>query len=318
MNTSPQVIPCARRAFAALAALAALLLVVCNTLGKPADGKLEKTGVAGQLRQPADATSLGPVAGSPWRLRLPNNVLLEMLPVAAGSFTMGSPRSEPEREPYEKGAEAQHRVNITKPYWLGKYEVTQAQWQAVTGRNPSHFKGASRPVENVSWHDAVEFCAKLTAQERAAGRLPAGYRYTLPTEAQWEYACRAGTTTPFSTGDNLTTKQANYDGKLPYNRNAKGEYRGTTMDVGSFPANAWGFHDMHGNVWEWCSDWYETSPAGGDDPLGAASGDDRVFRGGALSSFAQSCRSALRFLLLPSISNGDLGFRLALSSTGAK
>ncbi|MDR3228757.1 MAG: formylglycine-generating enzyme family protein [Puniceicoccales bacterium] len=305
MHTCPQALPCvlrARRAFAAFAALAlaALLLVVCDTLGKP-----------------ADAPPPCPVAGSPWRLRLPNNVLLEMLPVAAGSFTMGSPRSEPEREPYRGDSETQHRVNITKPYWLGKYEVTQAQWQAVMNDNPSNFKGAQRPVENVSWHDAVEFCAKLTAQERAAGRLPAGYRYTLPTEAEWEYACRAGTTTPFSTGDNLSTAQANYDGNYPYNGNAKGEYRRATTNVGSFAANAWGFYDMHGNVWEWCRDWYKTLPAGGDDPLGVPSGSRRILRGGSWNIDARYCRSAFRIGGGPDDGDGD-GFRVALSSTGVK
>jgi formylglycine-generating enzyme required for sulfatase activity len=247
-------------------------------------------------------------------LRLSNNVSLEMLPVAAGSFTMGSPSSEPGRL-YN---EAQHRVRITRSYWLGKYEVTQAQWEAVTGSNPSYFKGASRPVERVTWNAAVEFCATLTEQERAAGRLPAGYRYTLPTEAQWEYACRAGTTTPFSTGDNLTTDQANYDGDYPYNGNAKGKNRETTTNVGRFPANAWGFHDMHGNVYEWCRDWYETSPAGGDNPLGAASGSRRVGRGGGWISDARRCRSARRYGDLLGLRNDLLGFRLALSSVDVK
>jgi formylglycine-generating enzyme required for sulfatase activity len=249
---------------------------------------------------------------------LPGNAALEMLPVAAGSFTMGSPSSEPGRERFEKGAEAQRRVNITKPYWLGKYEVTQAQWQAVTGGNSSRYNGASRPVVNVSWNDVVGFCATLTEQERTAGRLPAGYRYTLPTEAQWEYACRAGTTTPFSTGNNLTTEQANYNGRFPYNGNAKGEFRRRTTDVGSFAANAWGLHDMHGNVWEWCSDRYGRTPAGGDDPLGAASGFYRTLRGGGWEDDVRACRSAFRFRGGPHDRSRTLGFRLALSSVGEK
>jgi formylglycine-generating enzyme required for sulfatase activity len=261
-----------------------------------------------------------PVVGSPWTLRLSNNVSLEMLPVAAGSFTMGSPSSEPGREGrFFEGSETQHRVNITKPYWLGKYEVTQAQWEAVTGSTPSEFKGASRPVENVSWTDIVGFCATLTEQERAAGRLPAGYRYTLPTEAQWEYACRAGTTTPFSTGNNLTTGQANYDGNYHYNGNAKGEYRKATTNVGSFAANAWGFYDMHGNVWEWCSDWYGSYLSGSEtDPLGAASGSFRVRRGGGWFYGALSCRSADRNYGVPGFRLNSLGFRLALSSVDVK
>jgi formylglycine-generating enzyme required for sulfatase activity len=181
---------------------------------------------------------------------------------------------------------------------------------------PSNFKGAQRPVEHVSWTEVMEFCSRLTAQERAAGRLPEGYCYTLPTEAQWEYACRAGTTTPFNTGDNLTTDQANYDGNYPYGGNAKGDFRDTTTPVGIFHANAWGFHDMHGNVWEWCSDRYETTPVGGDDPLGAASGSDRVRRGGGWGSIKQNCRSALRRGDASSFRDSYLGFRLALSSAG--
>jgi formylglycine-generating enzyme required for sulfatase activity len=254
-----------------------------------------------------------PVVAKPWTLALPGNVPLELLPVAPGTFLMGSPKNEP----VHFDNETQHSVRITRPYWLGKFPVTQAQWQAVMGSNPSHFKGAQRPVEQVSWEEAQEiFCEKLTNQERAAGRLLLGYRYTLPTEAQWEYACRAGTTTPFNTGRNLTTDQANYNGNYPYNGNPKGKYRETTTDVGSFPANAWGFCDMHGNVWEWCRDWYKTSPAGGDDPLGAASGSIRVDRGGGWIDGAQGCRSAARRCGEPGSRDGDLGFRLALSSVG--
>jgi formylglycine-generating enzyme required for sulfatase activity len=312
MSFSKSIIPAAL--VAALAAIGYLQrdAIQAAPQPRPAPATLEAT---------TNAPSPGPVAGSPWTLRLRSNDALEMLPVAAGSFTMGSPSSEPDRG----SDEAQHRVRITRPYWLGKYEVTQAQWQAVMGRAPSRVKGALRPVENVSWDDAVEFCAKLTNQERAAGRLPAGYRYTLPTEAEWEYACRAGTTTPFSTGNNLTTYQANYDGNYPYTWHAKGKNRKATTNVGSFPANAWGFYDMHGNVEEWCRDWYKTSPAGGDDPYetSPAGGDDlygsgRVSRGGSWFDGARYCRSAGRGCVGLGGRSSNLGFRLALRSVAEK
>jgi formylglycine-generating enzyme required for sulfatase activity len=267
-----------------------------------------------------NATS-SPVVGSPWAVKLPGGVVLEMLPVAPGTFLMGSAKDEPGHAA-EGGTETQHRVHITKPYWLGKYEVTQAQWQAVMGNNPSNFKGARRPVEQVTSFDALAFCRKLTAQERAAGRLPAGFRYTLPTEAQWEYACRAGTTTPFSTGSNLTTDQANYDGNEPYNGHPKGEDRKRTMDIGSFPANAWGFHDMHGNVWEWCGDWADGySSESATDPVGNTTGFNaswRIFRGGGWFTYAEGCRSGHRSRNVPHLRFHCLGFRLALSSVGAK
>ncbi|MDR3227904.1 MAG: formylglycine-generating enzyme family protein [Puniceicoccales bacterium] len=253
------------------------------------------------------ATSRRPIVGSPQTLRLPNNVLLEMLPVAAGSFTMGSPSGESEREPLDKGSEAQRRVNITKPYWLGKYEVTQAQWRAVMNRTPSAFPGAQRPVESVKWNEAMDFCKKLTERERAAGRLPAGYRYTLPTEAQWEYACRAGAAGAYGGSGNL-----NEMGWYAENSGSK------THVVGGKAPNAWGFYDMHGNVWEWCSDRYDATPTGGNDPLGPPTGAYRVNRGGGWADGAQYCRSANRAWGQSGGRNSFFGFRVALSSVGAK
>jgi formylglycine-generating enzyme required for sulfatase activity len=267
------------------------------------------------LREPIASPRPVPVIGSALMLALPGNVPLELLPVASGTFLMGSPEDEPKR----RDDETQHDVSITKPYWLGKFPVTQAQWQALMGSNPSWFEGAQLPVENVSWEEAQEiFCEKLTNQERIAGRLPTGYRYTLPTEAQWEYACRAGTTTPFNTGRNLTTDQANYDGTRPYNGNPKGEYRRTTTDVWSFPANAWGFYDMHGNVWEWCSDWYGSYPSGSaTDPTGRDTGRCRVLRGGSWDNGSDLCRSADRYSLTPVIRIG-YGFRVALAPASVR
>jgi sulfatase modifying factor 1 len=195
-----------------------------------------------------------------------------------------------------------HTVTLTEGYWLGKYEVTQAQWLKVVGSNPSHFKGANRPVEEVSWTDVTSFCEKLTELEREAGRLPAGMAYQLPTEAQWEYACRAGTTTDYAFGDRLTYGQANISGGP-----------GKTTDVGKYPANGWGFHDMHGNAYEWCADWYGAYPNGAvSDPVGPADGSYRVLRGGSWDSTAYFARSANRNRSVPALSVNTLGFRLSL------
>jgi formylglycine-generating enzyme required for sulfatase activity len=223
---------------------------------------------------------------------------------------------------------------------MSKYEVTQKQYQEVMGTNPSAFKGDNLPVEYVSWYDAIVFCNKLSMKEglkpayrisgstdpSAWGPMPTtainaawnaveivkgsnGYR--LPTEAQWEYACRAGTTTPFSTGNNITTSQANYNGNYPYNNNAKGEYRQKTTPVGSFAPNAWGLYDMHGNVAEWCWDWYENYASGAQtDPMGAFSGSYRITRGGNRTSPGRDLRSACRFTYNPSSKDWSLGFRL--------
>jgi formylglycine-generating enzyme required for sulfatase activity len=248
----------------------------------------------------------------PITITLPNNVKLDMVWIAPGEFVMGSPDSENGRGSNEG---PQTRVRLSKGYWLGKYEVTQAQWQALMGNNPSHFKGGNLPVEKVSWNDAMEFCKRLTELERRAGRLPEGYQYTLPTEAQWEYACRAGTTTAFHYGNDLDATMANFEGNYPYGAGRKGQYREKTVDVGSFRPNAWGLYDMHGNVWEWCADWFGSYPGGSvTDPRGPNSGSLRVNRGGSWLALALRCRSANRDLWRPSGTGSSLGFRLALSS----
>ena len=222
---------------------------------------------------------------------------LELVPIPKGRFVMGSVISGK----YNESPVTQ--VEITRPFWLGKTEVTQAQWAVLMGNNPTAYdKGADRPVTHVSYDDALEFCRKLTAQERAAGRLPSGYEYTLPTEAQWEYACRAGTT-----GD--------YAGSL----DSMGWYDGNsgkeTHPVAQKRPNAWGLYDMHGNVWEWCRDW-KGGYSGGTvrDPVGPSSGADRVARGGGWSGASTFCRSANRDWNEPGERNYNLGFRLALSS----
>lgn len=241
--------------------------------------------------------------------------------IRGGAFDMGSPLSENRREKDE----IRHHVTI-RSFHMGVHEVTQKEYRDLMGSNPSQFNGDSLPVENVSWHDAVAYC---NARSVAEGLNPAyvisgtgnarsvawnrdanGYR--LPTEAEWEYACRAGTTTPFSTGDNVTADQANYYGTYPYDGYPGGQYRSRTLPVGSFAPNAWGLHDMHGNVWEWCWDWYGAYADGeAADPTGAASGTYRVNRGGGWNDFGRHLRSAYRAAYPPDNRTFNLGFRLA-------
>jgi eukaryotic-like serine/threonine-protein kinase len=222
---------------------------------------------------------------------------LQMISVQAGNFMMGS-----SGEVGRRSEESLHQVILSQSFYLGKYEVTQGQWERVMGNNPSYFKGSDRPVEQVSWNDAVAFCKKLTETEKRAGMLTAGMAYQLPTEAQWEYACRAGTTTAYSFGENLTSRQANID-----------EVVDETTPVGKYPANAWGFHDMHGNVWEWCEDCYGTYPTGSvRDPLGQRNPSFRVRRGGSWGNSEEDARCASRIKSGPVINFYALGFRLSL------
>jgi formylglycine-generating enzyme required for sulfatase activity len=237
-------------------------------------------------------------------------VAMDMLWVPSGTFTMGSPTTEAGRQ---SDREDEHNVSLTKGFYLGKYEVTQAQYMAVIGTNPSEFNATgngNRPVEKVNWTEAVAFCTQLTTQEQAAGRLPAGWAYVLPTESQWEYASRAGTTTAYSWGATITSSNANYnwDGGANDGNDFK-----QTRDVGQYAANPWGFFDMHGNVWEWTADRYQAAyPTGNPviDPTGPASGSIRVSRGGSWSYDGTSLRSAKRFRVTPSARNLDLGFRV--------
>lgn len=221
--------------------------------------------------------------------------------MAPGTFTMGSANDEPERN---KAEGPRMTVTLTKGYWLGKTEVTQAQYKAITGTNPSTHKnvGPQAPVERVSWLDAMEFCRKLTARERAAGRLPEGYAFTLPTEAQWEYACRAGTTEAYAGEPN---------GMAWCNGNSGG----TTHPVATKQPNAWGFYDMAGNVLEWCLDWYGDYPGGTvTDPTGPSRGYYRTARGGSWRTDVRLGRSAARAGGSAGRLDYTLGFRLALAA----
>lgn len=199
------------------------------------------------------------------------------------------------------------RVTLSREYWLGKYEVTQAEFQAVTGKNPSHFATDPRlPVEKVSQAGAAAYCVLLTQREQAAGRLPAGYAYRLPTEAEWEYACRAGGTNHFSFGDDVA--EAGAYAWTEENSEAK------THPIGTKRPNAWGFHDMHGNVWEWCQDWFGQYPAVEvTDPQGPAEGKFKVFRGGGWNNEAKFARSSNRFMMAATNGIHFVGFRVALS-----
>jgi formylglycine-generating enzyme required for sulfatase activity len=246
--------------------------------------------------------------------------------INGGTFQMGSDNGKDNEKPV-------HTVTITG-FYMGKYEVTQKEWYDVMGTTVRqqrdkadkswsiYGEGDNYPMYYVRWLEAVEYCNKRSQKE---GLTPAytisgtnvtwnrnanGYR--LPTEAEWEYACRAGTVSPFSTGNNITTNQANYNGNNPYNNNAKGEYRQKTTPIGSFQANPWGLYDMHGNVWEWCWDWYGSySSTAQTDPAGASSGSSRVRRGGGWLGSAGSVRSANRGYYDPDDRNDDIGFRLA-------
>jgi formylglycine-generating enzyme required for sulfatase activity len=258
---------------------------------------------------------------------------LPMVRIPAGSFVMGSPEGEPERQEREG---PQHQVQLGE-FLMGRTPITQAQWRAVAlwqppegeqlerklEASPSRFSKEAdsdqRPVEQVSWEDAMEFCRRL--------RQRTGRYYTLPSEAQWEYACRAGKSTPFAFGETITPELANYIGTYTYGTGPKGEYREQTTPVGMFPANAWGLQDMHGNVWEWClDDWhesYEGAPVNGSAWVDGAEGkstkgkeERKLLRGGSWSFIPRHCRSAYRSRSRPVNALVDIGFRVVCLPQG--
>jgi formylglycine-generating enzyme required for sulfatase activity len=293
-----------------------VLLALAASRPERAEGRVERPRVRGkesEVERPGRA--LGKIS---------NSIGMKLVLIPAGTFTMGSPAAEKDRSTEEE----QHEVEITKAFYLGVTEVTQKQYRAVMSRNPSYFSATGEgkakvagmntddfPVEQVSWHDAVEFCNKLSAwpAERRAGR-----EYRLPTEAEWEYACRAAAPArhPFHYGPSLSSTQANIDGSYSFDGAAKGPYLGRTCAVGSYKPNKFSLHDMHGNVKEWCSDWYvkdyhKSSPR--KDPTGPSTGTARVLRGGAWCYLGNSCRAAIRLRLDPGSRLNFLGFRVAVS-----
>jgi formylglycine-generating enzyme required for sulfatase activity len=242
-----------------------------------------------------------------------DNLMVEMIRVKEGNFLMGSPLTEEEQS---KDENPQHLVNVPD-FFMGKYPITQTQWEMVMDNNPSHFKGADLPVENVSWHDAQEFCHKLAEVT--------GKPYRLPSEAEWEYVCRAGTNTPFYFGEVITSDIANFNGQGTYAGSPlgtyKGKYRQLTTPVNTFPPNAFGLCDMHGNVWEWCQDeshdTYKGAPTDGSawEATNTSNGNNRsrVLRGGAWNSNHTNCRSAFRNGYFPDSRFDRCGFRIAFS-----
>lgn len=223
-----------------------------------------------------------------------NSIGMKFVWIPPGSFLMGSPKEEKGRHENE----TQHKVTLTKGFYMGVYTVTKEQWKAVMGKTPSPLKGKKNlPVETVSWDDCQEFIKKLRGMDKKL--------YRLPTEAEWEYACRAGTTTPFHFGDTISSKQATF-GKFK-----KGESPLRTTPVGHFPANAWGLHDMHGNLWQWCQDWFGDYPQKDVvDPQGPDSGGERVLRGGSFTDLPQQLRSAFRHKYEPKGRDHVVGFRV--------
>jgi formylglycine-generating enzyme required for sulfatase activity len=266
-------------------------------------------------------TSVG-ISAEPQRTT--NSVGMKMARIPAGTFVMGSSRREEERDEKEE----RHEVTVTKPFLIGIYEVTQAQYVEVMkgvrdANNRSTFKGNDNPVENVEWRKAQAFCERLSLrpEEKAAGR-----KYRLPTEAEWEYACRAGTSTAFHYGDSLSSEQANFNGKYPAGTAGSGPYLRRTAEVGTHQPNDFGLYDMHGNVAEWCADWYdpdyyldspEEDPAGppfGVMPTGFTNnGNENYFvavRGGCWVDDGRACRSAYRFRAMPNTQYRLIGFRV--------
>lgn len=254
-----------------------------------------------------DGTKWLSLTGKGGSASVPVQPIPNMVWIDPGTFTMGSPPNEQESYQTER---PQTVVTLTTGFWIGSREVTQAEYQAVVGRNPSlHFGDTTRPVESMTWYDAVGFCGTLTIREHLAGRIPGNWAYRLPTEAEWEYAARAGTTTRFSFGDDPSyTSLPNYGWY-------SGNGGGSPHSVGGKSPNAWGLYDIHGNVWEWCQDYYGSYPGGQVfDPLGPASGSDRLVRGGSFNYGGRECRSASRNSNYPPGGRyDDVGIRLVLA-----
>jgi len=262
---------------------------------------------------PKEEPKKEPARPTPAPKVITSSIDMKLVWIEPGRFQMGSPV-------WEKGRfddEFQHEVEISQGFYMGAYEVTQEQYRQVMGNNPSYFNSAkvgmntdNFPVEQVSWNDAVAFCRKLTEMEKDTGRV-----YDLPTEAEWEYVCRAGTKSVFAFGDSLSSTQANFYGDYPYGGAAKGPYLRRTAKVGSYKPNAWDLYDRHGNAWELCKDWYGKEyyrESVAKDPLGPTTGIGRVLRGWSWLGGAWLCRSALRDSGTPGVRDYGIGFRVVV------
>ncbi len=226
--------------------------------------------------------------------------MLEMVYVPGDTFQMGSPKTEKGRDDSES---PQHHVTVI-PFYMGKYPITQRQWKAIMSTNPASFKGENHPIERITWYDAIDFCSKLSEKT--------GQTYRLPSEAEWEYACRAGTTEPFHFGETITADLANYNGQYTYASALESIYRDKTIEVGTFPPNAFGLYDMHGNVWEWTCSEYEAEYKGKEQRciMSSSHASSIVIRGGSWDGLPRWARSAYRGGSWPSSRNFDLGFRV--------
>jgi len=267
--------------------------------------KAKESGATSQQKQAAEK------AGSPLekKIDLGNEVNMVVVFIPAGEFEMGSPMEELKRD----SDEAQHHIKLTKAFYMGKFEVTQIQYRVIMSENPSKFGGDKLPVDNVNWYEAARFLKKLSDKTVL--------KFRLPTEAEWEYACRAGTTTAFNTGTTLDSDVVNYDADEPYADGIIGKDLKRTTVVGSYPPNAFGLCDMHGNVWEWCSDiydneYYKITPS--IDPKGPQEGKAKVIRGGAWNEWAYKCRSADRNHRWPKDNQPIIGFRVVLEIENQK
>ena len=285
----------------ALAGIVVLAVIVAFVMSRstPADKKLAKVP---EKKTAKETDAVKPLPPPPAGKDFTNSLDMKFVWIAPGSFLMGSPDTEKQRGLDE----VRHKVTLTRGFHLATHLVTQEQWQKIMGDNPSVFQGEKGlPVDNVSWNDCQSFIEKLSDMDKR--------RYRLPTEAEWEYACRAGTTTPFHFGNTLSSEQANFDGTVPYGDAKKGVYQGKTTRVGYYPANAWGLFDMHGNLRQFCQDYYADYPnAEVTDPKGPASGTTRVLRGGSWRNQAAFCRSASRYTFNPGIASHDFGLRLCV------
>ena len=280
--------------------------------------KLRQIEAAANTTTPTNPTNNNSAALKAGTVRK-NQMGMEMVYIPAGEFMMGSTEAEVDEALRNCGSSCtrgwftsetpKHKVTIREGFWMGKYEVTQTQYESVMGTNPSNFSSCPQcPVEQVSWNDAKEFIQKMNAKND-------GFVYSLPSEAEWEYAARAGTTTPFAFGNSLGSGQANFDGNYPYGGAAKGQYLKKTSAVGSYQANAWGLYDMHGNVWEWVEDIYNPNysslPTNGSANISVGDSNLRVLHGGSWSSYSYNCRSANRLRNAPAVRDINIGFRVA-------